>query len=115
LNAWKVHVGHKDFFKRKKVKSPKNIDKCKELDGFMCRICGSTEQIGTHHIINRSLGGDDSLFNLITLCFSHHRKLHDGHFDLTEWLISMYESHPRPIWFRWLESMEELKKRGNRC
>jgi 5-methylcytosine-specific restriction endonuclease McrA len=81
----------------------------------MCRICGSTQEIGTHHIINKSLGGDDSLHNLITLCFSHHRNLHDGTFDLTEWLINKYESHPVPEWFRWKEVIGELTKRGKKC
>lgn len=111
LNGKPIHAQYKNFFKPKKVKKQANLKKCKELDGNKCRLCGSYENLGAHHIINRSLGGDDSLWNLITLCFPCHRFVHDGFVDLREYLISIDEAHPPVKWFRWKEALEILKKR----
>lgn len=45
-------------------------------DGFACAACGSNYQIAVHHQQKRSLGRDDRLENLITLCQSCHRAEH---------------------------------------
>lgn len=39
--------------------------------------CGCRKWTDIHHIIPRSHGGSDTLENLITLCRSHHRQVHD--------------------------------------
>jgi 5-methylcytosine-specific restriction protein A len=54
-----------------------------ERDNHRCTRCGSTVRLNVDHRIPRSMGGDDSLSNLTTLCAScHSRKTarHDGGF-----------------------------------
>lgn len=106
-----VHSQRKSFYKKAKIKVPKNLKMCKELDSYKCRVCGSSDNVGAHHIINRSLGGDNALSNLITLCFKCHRQIHDGTRDFRHFLNRLNESHPRPEWFRWGEALEELNRR----
>lgn len=53
-----------------------------ERDGFTCQICGAFTQAPPHHIVYRSHLGDDTMENLITLCISCHRKVHDGKIKL---------------------------------
>lgn len=66
-----------NFFKKKKVKKKSNLKKIVGIDG-RCLNCGSHTCLSAHHIIFLSAQGDDSLENLITLCFDCHRKAHDG-------------------------------------
>lgn len=44
--------------------------------GCKCRICGSEENIEYHHIIALAVGGDNSLSNIIPLCYECHQKAH---------------------------------------
>lgn len=62
---------------QKKIKSQKMIQECTKLDPY-CRFCGDSNDVSAHHIKFRSEGGDDSLANLVNLCFSCHRIAHDG-------------------------------------
>ncbi|MEW6102648.1 MAG: HNH endonuclease [bacterium] len=48
--------------------------KCLERDGYKCRICGKTKKLHIHHIMPISYGGIHSLQNLITLCYTCHKK-----------------------------------------
>ncbi len=41
-----------------------------------CTLCGDTEDLQKHHLKPRTLGGDDSINNLITLCSYCHWYLH---------------------------------------
>ena len=41
-----------------------------------CVACGSTEQLTQHHLVPRSMGGNDEDSNLLTLCGSCHAKAH---------------------------------------
>lgn len=41
-------------------------------DGHRCRKCGAGDDLQAHHKHERSLGGPDTLENLITLCGSCH-------------------------------------------
>ena len=53
--------------------------KVRERDGFKCRLCGDTSNdtiLESHHLTPRSLGGDDSPWNLITVCKPCHLFLH---------------------------------------
>ena len=50
-----------------------------------CRICRRADWNGSvhdrivfHHLIRRSQGGDDVAENIVPLCDSCHRRLHDG-------------------------------------
>ncbi len=47
-------------------------------DEWKCRFCKSRENLTPHHLIHKSQGGEDSLDNLVTLCFNCHRLIHDG-------------------------------------
>lgn len=40
-------------------------------------ICGCRQWTDIHHIVPRSMGGEDTVENLITLCKAHHRQLHE--------------------------------------
>lgn len=58
-------------------------DKCKQRDGFRCKECGASgKQIGgtaelhACHIVSKSKGGQDILFNLTTKCSNCHAKEH---------------------------------------
>ena len=41
-----------------------------------CVACGSTEHLTQHHLVPRSMGGNDEDSNLLTLCGSCHAKAH---------------------------------------
>lgn len=47
-------------------------------DGFKCQSCGSSEHLGTHHIIPFRECRAHEMNNLITLCASCHNKVHSG-------------------------------------
>lgn len=50
-------------------------------DGYKCQYCKGKHKDGkleVHHIIFRSQGGSDEAENLITLCHTCHKALHDG-------------------------------------
>ena len=45
-------------------------------DGFRCAICDDSRALQIHHYCHRSQGGNDSLHNLITLCWRCHAIAH---------------------------------------
>ncbi len=47
-------------------------------DGWRCQNCGAAERLEVHHLQRRSLLGDDSEANLITLCAKCHWLAHHG-------------------------------------
>lgn len=47
-------------------------------DSWRCQICGSMRHLQVHHIKFRSLRGNDSERNLITLCAKCHAQIHQG-------------------------------------
>lgn len=50
-------------------------------DGYKCQCCKGRHKdprLEVHHIIYRSKGGSDEADNLITLCHTCHKALHDG-------------------------------------
>lgn len=49
-----------------------------------CRFpgCGATCHVEGHHVRHWSQGGDTSLANLVSLCWAHHRAVHEGGFAL---------------------------------
>jgi len=56
--------------KRKSVR-----DKVFEIYGHKCYFCGQPTN-DLHHIIPKSLGGDNSILNLIPLCSECETKIH---------------------------------------
>jgi hypothetical protein len=42
-----------------------------------CVICGTNKNLQHHHIVPRSLGGDDHQHNILTLCNDHHNWIHN--------------------------------------
>jgi 5-methylcytosine-specific restriction endonuclease McrA len=46
-------------------------------DDFRCVLCGSPHEVAVHHRRKRSLGRDDRVANLVTLCASCHRAEHE--------------------------------------
>jgi 5-methylcytosine-specific restriction endonuclease McrA len=63
---------------------------CKAIlqrDGWKCRSCGFRSGLHVHHITFRSQQGTDEASNLITLCSSCHRGVHQdvkgGEYGLT--------------------------------
>ncbi len=52
---------------------------CLMRDGYQCQQCGKRNcRLEAHHIAYREHGGKDTLTNLVTLCDSCHRKVHQG-------------------------------------
>ena len=45
-------------------------------DGYRCALCDSTKYLQIHHYCKRSLGGNDTPHNLITLCADCHALAH---------------------------------------
>ena len=61
-----------------------------------CDVCGSRNFVSGHHVKSFASGGACSPDNLISLCFEHHRQIHDigntkfadRHIRFKQWLIS---------------------------
>lgn len=51
-------------------------DRVRRRDQGRCRWCGTTDDLNIHHVRYRSEGGPDTPRNLITLCFTCHKKVH---------------------------------------
>jgi len=47
-------------------------------DGWRCQSCGTMSNLEIHHKQFRSLSGEDSELNLITLCTACHARVHRG-------------------------------------
>lgn len=71
-------MAKRDFFKEPSKVNPQNRKICVELSEDRCQACGSKIGVAAHHIKFKSDRIDDSLWNLISLCFHCHRKAHDG-------------------------------------
>ena len=44
-----------------------------------CKVSGCGNQVtgGRHHIVSKGAGGVDDEYNMLDLCFLHHREFHD--------------------------------------
>lgn len=54
---------------------------------YRCANCGSEDDLEIHHIVPVSLGGNDTISNLVPLCFSCHKAAHNGR-DIHKYLRS---------------------------
>jgi hypothetical protein len=54
-------------------------------DRCRCRVpgCSRRRYVDVHHLVPRSEGGEHSRRNCITLCSTHHRRLHEGNLLIT--------------------------------
>jgi hypothetical protein len=72
-----------------RYQDPKRLDEnlrmaCLMRDGYACQQCGKRKiRLEAHHLVERSHGGKDTLSNLLTLCDTCHRRLHQGKITLT--------------------------------
>jgi RRXRR protein/HNH endonuclease len=56
---------------------------CLMRDGYSCQQCGKQHtRLEAHHIVFREQGGKDSLTNLVTLCETCHKNVHQGNVTL---------------------------------
>ena len=56
---------------------------CLMRDGYTCQQCSQRNvRLQAHHIVFREHGGKDTLANLLTLCETCHRRLHEGKITL---------------------------------
>jgi hypothetical protein len=64
---------------REWTSAPRHRDPVFERDGWRCAVpgCSSRRNLHDHHVVFRSLGGDESRGNRITVCAAHH--LHGIH------------------------------------
>lgn len=51
-------------------------------DNYRCALCDSSYSIQVHHVIPRGQGGNDTPYNLITLCGYCHAYAHGHPFDV---------------------------------
>ena len=64
---------------------------CLMRDGYRCQLCGERNCcLQAHHLFHRAHGGKDTLSNLLTLCQSCHKKLHQGKLTLPLTGVSGY-------------------------
>jgi hypothetical protein len=56
-----------------RIKGNKLKFKVLERDGYMCRICGSDENLEVHHMLALTFGGKSTMKNMITLCSDCHK------------------------------------------
>ena len=71
-------------------------------DGFRCALCDSTKYLQIHHLYPKSLGGENHLMNLITLCMYCHAAIHGNALD-----ASRDEQAERGVW-SWQAAHEYL-------
>ncbi|MDP4106956.1 MAG: HNH endonuclease [Bacillota bacterium] len=55
-----------------RIKGNKLKFKVLKRDGYMCRICGSDENLEVHHMLALTFGGKSTMKNMITLCKDCH-------------------------------------------
>ncbi len=54
----------------------------RKRDGNTCQICGSSDCVEGHHIIDHQFSGAAQIDNIITLCHKHHNDVHNGMIDI---------------------------------
>lgn len=67
-------------------------DEVLERDGYQCQVCGTTRNLHLHHWLHfRSGGGGHEHWNLVTVCWIDHERIHAHTIDI--------ELHPvQGIW-----------------
>lgn len=70
-------------------------------DGKRCLICNSRSHLTAHHIVHKCKGGTNNNINLMTVCVTCHRRIHDQ-------FGSLIPSGQDPLKFK-----KEILERGN--
>lgn len=63
--------------KEKHTVNKRDNGQCTHIDNAGLR-CDSRQWVQVHHVKHHAQGGADTAENLRTLCFAHHRLLHEG-------------------------------------
>lgn len=66
-------VGTSSALRNEALRRDRGACQAKDSDGM---VCGATRFVQVHHKIPKSIGGSDSIENLITLCSAHHKVEH---------------------------------------
>ena len=54
----------------------------RKRDRNICQICGSSDHVEGHHIIDHQFNGAALADNIIALCHKHHNDVHKGKIDI---------------------------------
>lgn len=54
----------------------------KERDNYTCQICGSTDHVEGHHIVDVFFGGAADADNIVSVCKDCHKNIHRGLIDI---------------------------------
>lgn len=54
----------------------------RERDRNICQICGASDHVEGHHIIDHQFNGAALADNIIALCHKHHIDVHNGKIDI---------------------------------
>lgn len=54
----------------------------RERDRNVCQICGSSNHVEGHHIIDHQFNGAAVVDNIIALCHKHHKDVHNGEINI---------------------------------
>lgn len=75
INEKRIDYSNRNNYERRKRITRKKLNG--EIDKpKICSTCGGKENLELHHIIPIILGGNDDYYNLIYLCSSCHRLMH---------------------------------------
>jgi hypothetical protein len=108
-------------FSDERIKGNRLRAKVLERDGYMCRICGSDENLEVHHMLALTFGGKSTMKNMITLCADCHNYAPEDGIEanedylrnrnrvIYEHLVTFPESYARIS----VAYMEFLKERAN--
>lgn len=69
---------------KKRPKEHRDAQKQNKIENPRCAICGRSDNVQSHHLIEYSCGGSYALNNFVTLCDYHHDKVHKGEISLIE-------------------------------
>jgi len=56
----------------------------KDRDLHTCQICGDSNKVQGHHIIDVQFNGSANKDNIVSLCDDHHKKVHAGKLSITK-------------------------------
>ncbi len=69
---------------KKRGKDHINAQKSGKIrDNNVCQVCGSTDHVEGHHILDFRYGGAGCADNIIALCRSCHKEVHRGKLDIS--------------------------------
>lgn len=67
---------------KKRPYEHKKAQKKNKEENPRCAICGTTENVQSHHLFEYSFGGTADPNNFVTLCHFHHVAVHNGEISL---------------------------------